>query len=154
MKKEIITMREKQGFSACRKSEGFVSIYTDAASRGNPGKASYAFIFVKNSSIFSSFSRYLGKKTNNEAEYEAVINALKEAANQKFKKIKLFSDSELVIKQIKGEYKVKKEHLKKKVDEIRRLINYFEDISFNNVPRENEFIQICDKMCNSVLDKR
>jgi ribonuclease HI len=131
-----------------------ISIYTDAASRNNPGKAAYAFVFVKNDSIFYSFSKYLGKKTNNEAEYEALINALKEAANQKFKKIKIYSDSELAIKQINGEYKVKHENLKKKVDEVKRLSMYFEKISFANVSRENDFIQICDKMCDAVLDKR
>jgi len=131
-----------------------IIIYTDAASRNNPGKAAYAFIFVKKGSIFFSFSKYLGKKTNNEAEYEAVINALKEAANQKFKKIKLYSDSELAIKQINREYKVKQEHLKKKVEEVKILSKYFDNISFENVPRENDFIQICDKMCNAVLDER
>ena len=138
MKKETIT-RE-------------ITIYTDAASRNNPGKAAYAFIFVEKKSVFFSFSKYLGKKTNNEAEYDAVINALKEAANQEFKKIKLYSDSELVVKQINGEYKIKQDHLKKKVEEVRILEKYFEKISFENVSREDEFIQICDRMCNAVLD--
>ena len=130
-----------------------ITVYTDAASRNNPGKAAYAFIFVRNPSVFFSFSKYLGKKTNNEAEYEALVNALKEAANQKFKKIKVFSDSELAVKQINGEYKIKEERLKKKADEIKRLSMYFKKISFENVPRENEYIQLCDKMCNIVLDE-
>ncbi len=136
-----------------KETEKEITIYTDAASRNNPGNAAYAFIFVQKSSIFFSFSKYLGKKTNNEAEYEAVINALKEAKKQKFKEIKLFSDSELVIRQINGEYKVKQEHLKKKVEEVKELVGFFENISFANVSREHEFIQICDKMCNSVLDE-
>lgn len=142
MKKEVKKKEEKE-----------ITIYTDAASRGNPGKSAYAYIFLENKSVFFSFSKYLGKKTNNEAEYEAVINALKEAANQGFKKIKLYSDSELVIRQIKREYKIKMPHLRKMVDEVRILENYFEKISFNNVSRENEFIQLCDKMCNVVLDE-
>jgi ribonuclease HI len=131
-----------------------IKVYTDAASRSNPGKAACAFIFVQKESIFFSFSKYLGKKTNNEAEYEAVILALREAANQKFKKINIYSDSELAIKQIKGEYKIKKEHLKKKIEEVKILLGYFDKVSFFNVSRENEFIQICDKMCNAVLDKK
>jgi ribonuclease HI len=130
-----------------------VTIFTDAAARGNPGKAACAFVFVKNESIFFSSSKFLGNRTNNEAEYEAIINALKEACKQKFKQIKLYSDSELVVKQITGEYKVKQEHLKKKVEEVRKLNDCFEEISFENVPRENEYIQICDKMCNVVLDE-
>jgi len=130
-----------------------VIMYSDAAARGNPGKAACAFIFVQKSSIFFSFSKLLGKKTNNEAEYEAIINALKEAKKQKLKEIKLYSDSELVVRQIKGVYKVKQEHLKKKVEEVRMIIDYFDKISFDNVPRENEYIQICDKMCNSILDE-
>ena len=130
-----------------------ISIYTDAASRNNPGKSAYAFIFVEKKSVFFSFSKYIGKKTNNEAEYEAVINALKEAANKNFKKIKLYSDSELVVKQVNGEYKIKQEHLKKKVEEVKILEKYFEKISFENVSRENDFIQLCDRMCNEILDR-
>ena len=130
-----------------------ISIYTDAASRNNPGKSAYAFIFVEKDSVFFSFSKYIGKKTNNEAEYEAVINALKEAANKNFKKIKLYSDSELVVKQVNGEYKIKQEHLKKKAEEVKILEKYFEKISFENVSRENDFIQLCDRMCNEILDR-
>jgi ribonuclease HI len=134
-------------------AKGEIRIYTDAASRNNPGKAACSFIFVENKKIFFGFSKYLGKKTNNEAEYEAVILALKEAANQKFIKIKLYSDSELVIKQINGEYKVKQDHLKKKIEEVQILSQYFTSASFKNVPRGNEYIKKCDKMCNDVLDK-
>lgn len=131
-----------------------IEIYTDAASRNNPGKAAGAFIFLKKSSVFFTFSTFLGKRTNNEAEYDAVIMALKEAKKQKFKKIRVFSDSELVIRQINGLYKIKKLHLKKKIEEVSKLAKNFEEISFANVPRENEFIQICDNMCNDVLDKK
>jgi ribonuclease HI len=132
-----------------------IRIYTDGGSRGNPGKSACAFLIIKEDKEVYSISKFLGIKTNNEAEYHAIINALNWVENNKEdKEIKLFSDSELVIKQINGEYKIKKTHLKELNKKVRDLIeeNDF-DIKFSNVKRENRFISQADFLLNNELDK-
>ena len=138
------------------KKENELKIFTDGACRGNPGRASCSFIYIRNSdeSPFLTFSEYLGVATNNIAEYEAIIRALNNAIKQTRWKVKIYCDSELVVNHLNGVYRVKAEHLKEKVEKIRQLINFFESVEFIHVPRENEFIQICDKLCNDALDKQ
>ncbi len=126
-----------------------VKIYTDGSSLGNPGKAAYSFIIVKDGKIVIKRRGDIGIKTNNQAEYIAVIQALKEALNKGFKYVDLFSDSQLVINQIKGKYKVKSESIKDLFLEVIRLIEEFNEISFNFIPREDEFLKIVHKECKS-----
>jgi len=126
------------------KRENLLSIYTDGASRGNPGRASCSFIFLKNSDTnpFLVHSEYLGENiTNNIAEYEALIKALNCAVKYTRWNIKMFSDSKLVVNQLNGVWRVKKEHLQKEIDEIFRIIKYFKKIKFFFVPRTNNFIK-------------
>ena len=129
-------------------------IYTDGAARGNPGPASAAYIFIKNNKIIKSDSFYLGKATNNSAEYEAIINALKEAKKYSKEKIIMHSDSQLVIRQLNGVYKVRKKHLQKYYTSIKDLQKGFKEIHFKHVRRNDQFIQECDKLCNQILDKK
>jgi len=132
-----------------------IKIYTDGGSRGNPGKSAYAFLITEDEKIVYKTAKFIGIKTNNEAEYNAIISALEWSENNhKSKEIKLFSDSELVIKQLNGEYKIKKSHLKDLNEKINNLIekNNFK-IKFINVRRENEFIIIADLLLNEELDK-
>jgi ribonuclease HI len=85
-----------------------LTIYADGASRGNPGPAAIgAVIRDEHQKILASISRYIGETTNNQAEYRAVIAALKEAAKYDAERVKLCIDSELVAKQLSGSYKVK-----------------------------------------------
>jgi len=128
-------------------------IYTDGASRGNPGKATCGFVILDGEEVVDKKSFYIGEATNNEAEYEAIIRALKNVKDFGKIEIKLFSDSELVIKQINGEYKINMEHLMKKFIEVHKLINNFGKVEFRNVKRDNKFIEIVDFMVNVELDK-
>jgi len=127
--------------------------YTDGASRGNPGPAACAFVIVDGWGVLiASEARVLGKKTNNEAEYHAVIGALEKAASTPYRQIVVHSDSELVIRQIKGEYKVRKPHLRELFLQEQELERLFESVEFVNLPREDPWIRIVDTLCNDALD--
>ena len=130
-----------------------LEVYTDGASRGNPGPAAYGFIFVKNNEIIFEDSRTIGKTTNNTAEYYAIISALKKAQEFATEPIIVYSDSELVIKQINNQYRITKPHLAQLRAELATVQKNFREIRFRNVPRENLFIRRCDELCNQALDQ-
>jgi len=125
-----------------------MKIYTDAGSRGNPGKSACAFIVVKDNKIIQEKAKYLGIKTNNEAEYNAIILALENTEED----AELTSDSELVIKQINREYKITKPHLKELNNQVQELIKN-RKIIFKNASRENKFISRADELVNLELDR-
>lgn len=117
-------------------------IYTDGGSRGNPGPASAAAIIGD-----KKYSKFLGIKTNNQAEYEAVILALE---NCEDKNILINLDSELVYKQIINQYKIKHQNM---LPLYKKVINLIKDknVRFNLVPREEN--KRADKLVNDCLDK-
>lgn len=131
-------------------------IYTDGASRGNPGKAALAFIMIKNEELepFYSYSEYIGRTTNNVAEYKAIISALEEAKKITSAKVSVFTDSQLVVRQVKKEYRVKAAHLRPLLDHIYQLIKSFDKVEFTHLPRENKYIVMSDALCNEELDKK
>lgn len=129
-------------------------IYCDGGSRGNPGPAAAAFIVMdeKDKIIFSE-GKYLGRTTNNEAEYNAVLIALSWLEkNLKNKKIILFLDSLLVANQLLGKYKIKEERLRELVNKIKaieRRLN--EQIIYSHIPRIKN--KLADTLVNQTLDK-
>lgn len=130
-------------------------VYTDGGSRGNPGHAGVGVVIYSISdeeNPLHTIKKYLGNNvTNNEAEYAGVIVAL-EYIEQHFSphKIQFFLDSELVVKQLKGEYKVKNQGLKVKYNEILLLSKGIPVLQFNHVPRsQNAF---ADRLVNEALD--
>ncbi|MEO0101325.1 MAG: ribonuclease HI family protein [candidate division WOR-3 bacterium] len=133
------------------KKKDILKIYVDGASRGNPGPSAYAFIFVKENEILFRDYDYIGKKTNNFAEYTAIIKALEKAVEWTRWKIQVYSDSELVVSQVNKEWRIKNQTLKKLHNEIKDLIGDFEDVKFFHVSRKNEFIKECDKLCSKCL---
>jgi ribonuclease HI len=135
------------------KKDDVLKIYTDGASRKNPGPSAYAFIFVRGEEIIYSTSKYLGTQTNNTAEYTAVIEALKKAVEYTRWKVEVYSDSELIINQINGEWRIKDDHLKDLHNQIITQITNFKEVKFFHVSRENKFIKEADKLCNECLDK-
>jgi len=127
-------------------------VFTDGGSRGNPGISAYAFVvFLDNQEIFSS-SGFLGISTNNKAEYTALLNALNFIHNERYEDVTLFSDSELMVKQIKGEYKVKDEDLKKFYFECKELILKIKNFEIIHVRREKN--KRADYLVNKVLDEQ
>ncbi|EJG08104.1 ribonuclease H [Methanofollis liminatans DSM 4140] len=131
-----------------------LEIYTDGASRGNPGHAAYAFIFVRDGRAVLERSGYIGIATNNTAEYRAIIAALAEAAKDTDGPVRVYSDSELVIRQITGAYRVNKEHLRDLKDEVLRLAGRFSSVTFASVRRTEPWIGRADELCNRELDSR
>ena len=133
--------------------EKILEIYVDGASRGNPGSSAWAYVFVKDNKIIQNGSEYIGRATNNEAEYNAIINALKDAAIITKEKVLIYSDSQLAVKQITGLWKINKSHLAKLCKIVHQRQSKFKTVEFHHVRRTHAFIQICDKLCNACLDK-
>lgn len=132
-----------------------VSIHTDGGARGNPGPAASAFVVEKNNSVLTQGSKYLGTATNNVAEYQGVVLALDWLTQEKNKgnifNAIFFLDSELVVKQITGVYKVKDENLKTLHLKIIKVIqSYPTKILFKNIPRIQN--KIADGLVNKELD--
>jgi len=124
-------------------------IYVDGASRGNPGPAGIGVV-LKFDSKTICLKKFIGNKTNNEAEYLALLEGLKLAIGINAKRVKVFSDSELIIKQLKGEFSVKEARLGKlysKVKELERLL----DIEYFHIPRESN--KLADELANEAIDE-
>jgi ribonuclease HI len=136
------------------KKGDILKIYTDGASRGNPGPAAYAFLFVHDNEIFYIVSGYIGAVTNNTAEYKAIIKALKAAEKFHRGDVKIFSDSNLAIQQINKKWKINYPHLSELCKEVYQLCQKYENVEFFHVGRKNKYIQKCDKLCNSQLDEK
>lgn len=134
-----------------------IYVYTDGASRSNPGKSASGYeIFDSKHKLMVKHEFYNGIKSNNEAEYLAVIEALRRALKEYGgdNEIELYSDSQLIVNQLKGEWKVKDADLRKLNAEAKGLIGSFRSVKLTNVPRENEHISSVDASLNELLDER
>jgi len=136
-----------------------IIIYTDGGSRGNPGPAAIGVIFCnEKNQIIKKYSEYLGETTNNEAEYQAVIFALKKFKALFGKKlaknteIELRSDSELLIKQLAGVYKILEPKIQLLFLEVWNLRLDFKKIKFKLISREKN--KEADRLVNEVLDSQ
>ncbi|WP_298670292.1 ribonuclease HI family protein [uncultured Methanofollis sp.] len=134
--------------------EGGFDIYTDGASRGNPGHAAYAYLFVEGGAVVLEDSGYAGVTTNNTAEYLAITHALEAAAGRTAGDLSVYSDSELVVRQMNGEYRVNKEHLRELKAGVLALVGRFRSVRFVSVRRTNPHIAQADRLCNEELDRR
>jgi ribonuclease HI len=133
-----------------------IYIYTDGASRGNPGKSASGYLILDSSNkplLKEVF--YNGRKTNNFAEYMAIIAALEKVAKLYGyeNNITLTSDSEVAVKQINGLYKVKEKHLKELNKRVIGLAWKFKSCKFQNAKRENRYIAMVDRELNRFLDE-
>ena len=132
-----------------------VIVYIDGGSRNNPGPAAVG-VYIE--TLKKNFSQYLGKASNNEAEYQAAILALKKIKKligkktSKEVKIEIRTDSELLYKQISHQYKIKEKKLVPLFIEIWNLMLDFKRVEFVKVPREKN--KIADKLVNQELDKK
>lgn len=133
-------------------SEKVLYIYTDGASRMNPGPSALAFILVSDGESIHEYTEFLGVKTNNQAEYLAIIKALSEAKKITNGVLNIYSDSEVVIKQLTGDYQVKNEHLRKLRNQIFEIVKEFSKVKFKHITRNNEWIARADKLCNRCLN--
>ena len=129
-----------------------ISIYTDGASRGNPGEAAIGAVIFSDGEVVDEIRRYLGKHTNNYAEYEAVYDALVRARELKLhdREITFFLDSKLVVEQLSGNWKIKEKTLKEQYKKIQNVLTDFHKVTFNHIPREEN--EHADRLANEALD--
>ncbi len=130
-----------------------ITIYTDGASRGNPGQSSYGFvIYDENKKLLYEEGKYLGIQTNNFAEYSAVLSALVYASKNYPKNtiINFFMDSKLVKEQLSGRYKIKSQNLIPLIQRIRLLEMEFSKVNYTHIPRALN--KEADRLGNMALD--
>jgi ribonuclease HI len=131
-----------------------LTLYSDGGARGNPGPAAIAYLAVTEAGkVIRADSRFIGERTNNQAEYIALIAALEFAEAMKAEEVICHLDSELVGKQLTGEYNVKNPGLQKLWRKAVELKEGFRKISFVNVPRSNPYISMADELVNKTLDE-
>lgn len=129
-----------------------LSCYTDGASRGNPGPSAYAYLVCSQDRKLDERGGFLGKMTNNEAEYHAVIAGLHAAGGFSRGPVSVYSDSELVIRHLTGRYRVRATHLIPLYRRVKGLEETFDDVSYRSLPREDAIIRRMDALCNRILD--
>lgn len=135
-----------------------IIVNTDGGSRGNPGSAAIGVIITGISKKIKEYSEFIGIKTNNEAEYQAIIFALKKvrqlAGRDGLEKVEVEvrTDSELVARQLRGEYKIEEKSLQPLFMEIWNLRFDFPHIVFKEIPREDN--QRADRLVNACLDQQ
>jgi len=130
-----------------------VKIHTDGGARGNPGPAAGGFVIadLASDAVLHAEGVFLGKATNNVAEYSAMIAGLRAAISLEAVEVDLFSDSQLMVRQMIGQYRVKNEGLKPLFTEARELAGQFERCDFHHVRRESN-VQ-ADALVNMALDQ-
>ncbi len=115
---------------------GTVELFVDGAADLHSGTAGIGGVFYRNGEELYSFSEFIGSKTNNEAEYEALIRGIKEAHNLKLLSLNIFADSQLVVRQVTGEYKVKHERMKPLHKQALELLDKLENWNIEHVLRD------------------
>jgi len=128
------------------------TMHIDGAARGNPGPAAYAVVLTRPGQPVVEEAQTIGTTTNNVAEYTALVEGLGLAAELGVKQLAVFSDSELLVKQMSGEYRVKHPDLLDLYQEAKRLIGRFENVTVTHVRREHN--KRADELGNEALDGR
>jgi ribonuclease HI len=129
-------------------------LYTDGASRGNPGPSAWAYILLDgNRNVIEERAGSTGRGTNNEAEYHGLIEGLRAAVRHGCTWLSVFSDSELVIRQMNGRYRVASPRLIPLYREAQSVSEGFAKIEYHSVPRDQPVIAKADRLCNQVLDR-
>jgi len=126
--------------------------YIDGGARGNPGPAGYGVrIEDEQGSLIEEFHGFLGTSTNNVAEYSGLLAALKYARDNGHRRVRIKSDSELLVKQMKGEYKVKNPGLQTLHQEAKGLVQSLERVAYEHVRREQN--KDADRLANLAMDE-
>lgn len=129
---------------------GRAHVYFDGACRGNPGPAAVGYVIVSGDGIVAEGGETIGRTTNNQAEYEALIRALEAADRYGFEEVEVRGDSQLIVKQVKGAWKTNDPELRERRVRVRELLERFDDWSLSHVPREIN--DRADELANEALD--
>lgn len=128
-------------------------LYCDGGARGNPGPGAYAFALYEGNKRLHLEAKRLGRVTNNIAEYNAILRGLSYALAIDRRDVVVFSDSQLAIRQLRGEYEVKDEKLKRYYLDVQNVERAMDSVSYQHVLRDNPRIRIVDRRLNQELDK-
>jgi ribonuclease HI len=124
---------------------------TDGGARGNPGPAAYAYVLeAEDGTVLAAHGEAIGRATNNVAEYRALVEGLRKALELAVDEVDVVSDSELVVKQMRGEYRVKNEALQQLSIEAGRLARRLRKVTYTAVRREHN--ELADRLVNEALD--
>jgi ribonuclease HI len=126
-------------------------LFTDGGSRGNPGPAAYAFVLeAEDGTVLDARGEAIGVATNNVAEYSALVAGLQQAVEAGVRELEVVSDSELLVKQMRGEYRVKNRALQEQFLEASRLARQLHRVTYTAVRREQN--ELADSLVNEALD--
>jgi probable phosphoglycerate mutase len=129
-----------------------VRLWTDGGARGNPGPAAYGYVLeAEDGTVLAAEGEAIGVATNNVAEYRALVAGLERAAELGVEEVEVVSDSELVVKQMRGEYRVKNEALRELSVEAARLARRVGAVEYRHVTREHN--ELADRLVNEALDR-
>ena len=129
-----------------------LEIYTDGGARGNPGPAGIGVVMWSGNELIGTYSKYIGEKTNNQAEYEAVLLALQQAKRVKAQTIDVYMDSELAVNQLNRKFKIKNSELGSLFIKAWNMMIGFKSVKFHHIPREKN--KEADKLVNTAIDLR
>ena len=128
-----------------------LTIYVDGASRGNPGPSGIGIVIEDGEGATKvKISSYIGRTTNNQAEYRALIVGLREAVRLKAEHVDIMSDSELLVEQVCGRYKVRSPKLRPLFEEVKELLAGFRSSAISYIPREQN--RVADALANQAFD--
>jgi ribonuclease H / adenosylcobalamin/alpha-ribazole phosphatase len=126
-------------------------LFTDGGARGNPGPAAFAYVLEsEDGTVLAAHGEAMGVATNNVAEYRALVEGLRKAAELQVGDVEVVSDSELLVKQMRGEYKVKNQALRELSLEAAALARGLEKVTYSAVRREHN--ELADRLVNEALD--
>jgi ribonuclease HI len=128
-----------------------IEVYTDGGSRGNPGKAACAFVIYKDGKVWYEGFNFLGITTNNQAEYQGLLQALRYLIKNEIYEAKFFADSELMVKQVLKLYKVKDVEIQKIYNELIKEVSKFKSFEITHIRREKN--KLADMLVNKCLDE-
>lgn len=126
-----------------------LEIYIDGASKGNPGHAAVGVVICQDGEVIKNIANYIGNATNNVAEYMALIYGLQEALILKAEDLNIKTDSQLLYRQIRKEYKVKHPNIVPLYKQAEHLISAFRQVSIKHIPREEN--RGADKLANKAI---
>ncbi len=147
---EALLRRELLGESEGSSASGAAECYFDGASRGNPGPAAVGWVVADDGGIVAEGGERIGRATNNQAEYEALIRVLETARQFGFDAVDVQGDSQLIVRQIKGTYDVNDPDLRERRVRAMELLDGFDDWSIRHVPREVN--ERADELANEAFE--
>lgn len=128
-----------------------LTIHIDGAARGNPGPAAFGVVFSRDGQLIAEEKQFIGKTTNNVAEYVALIYALQRALQLGARQVHILSDSELLVRQMTGVYQVRDAKLRQLYEQAQQLLGQFDQVQLTHIPRKHN--RRADKLCNQALDE-